>query len=385
MRNLICALRKELDFIAKTPALLLIIFLAPLAYPFLYNYLYVNKFQTDAPIVVCDLDQSERSRAFIRALDATQTVRVAGIQHDPALCKTSVESNAADGSIAIAEGFERDLLRHGRPVLRVYVNSTRFMPVGDIGKGVADAIANTSRDILVQSFAARGIPREESGRYAAPIVMQVNNIANTTGSYGDFMIPAILLLILQQTLFSGCAVAAAGTRRTARRSPPGTPVPVWLIGKAIPYFVLYCAYAVLFFTLHYRLWRIPFSGDVTVLSIIVIMQLSIVIAAGFLMGSFCRSHLTALMLGIMSTYPVFLLSGIPWPVSCMPGFFRIISSILPSTYFIPAAFSAARLGAGFADVRHQMIAMVLIGAIILPLLYLKMKLQTRDFRRNKYR
>jgi ABC-2 type transport system permease protein len=324
---------------------------------------------------VCDLDRSAKSRAFIRTLDATETIRVIAIQGDPAQGKASVESGEAEGEIVIPDGFERDLLHDSRPAIRAYINSTRFMQVSDIGKGITDAIAFTGHDLLVQTFESRGLSRENAFRYAEPIILQARSLGNTSNSYGDFIIPAILLLILQQTLFSASAVAAAGTRRKARSAPTGMPISIWLFGKGIPYFVIYCLYAVFFFTLHYRIWRIPFTGNVDVLAVISAVHFAAIIASGFFLGSFCRSHLTALILGIMSTYPIFLLSGIPWPVSSMPEVFQIVSLLLPSTYFIPATFAASRLGGGWADTGHFVASLTTALAIIVPILCVKMKLQ----------
>ena len=37
---------KEIRFLIATPPVLLVLLVAPIAYPFLYNYVYVKKFET---------------------------------------------------------------------------------------------------------------------------------------------------------------------------------------------------------------------------------------------------------------------------------------------------------------------------------------------------
>ena len=368
MHDLIDVIKGELRFIGRTPAVLLLIFMAPLAYPFLYCFLYVNKFETGVPVMVADLDGSTASRELIRVLDATETIRVMGIGRDRAIARQAIEDGAAEGSIVIAGGFERDLARNARPVVFAYLNSTRFMTVSDIGKGLGDAVAHMGRNILITTFTSKGISRENCVRYAEPLLLQTNVPANTLACYGDFMIPAILLLVLQQTLFAATAIAAAGTRRKSRNKPGGVNTGLRLIGKSIPYALLYSLYAAFFFTVHYRIWHIPFSGNVMPIALLTVIHFACVIAIGLLTGSFCRSRLSALFIGILSTYPVFLLSGIPWPVHCMPKAFQAVSAVLPSTYFLPAVFSAARLGAGWGALQRPIAMMPVIFAAVATVL-----------------
>ena len=52
MRKLFETILREIRFILKTPVLILIVVAAPLTYPFLYSYLYCNKFEKNVPVSV---------------------------------------------------------------------------------------------------------------------------------------------------------------------------------------------------------------------------------------------------------------------------------------------------------------------------------------------
>jgi ABC-2 type transport system permease protein len=58
---------------------------------------------------------------------------------------------------------------------------------------------------------------------------------------------------------------------------------------------------------------------------------------------------------MFSSYPMFLLSGLAWPLQAMPKYLQLLSHALPATQFFPAALAAARLNAGWRDVQAPFI------------------------------
>ena len=364
MRSVLSALCHELRFLLRTPPVVLVILIPPVVYPFMYNYLYVNKFETKIPVVVIDQDKSSLSRALIRALDATEQVTVQRVEPGMADGGRIIDSRAAEAVFVVPEGYEGDLVRNRRTAIRAYVNTTRFMVAVDVGKGLSEALASVGRERLLQKFAASGCTRSVASAWSQPIVLRSEGLANASENYGDYIIPALLLLILQQSLFAGTAVASAGMGRRGRRVEGGAARSIvgGLIGRAAPYMVLYCGYAFLFFTVQYRLWHIPLSSHGTVLAVLTLLHLAAMTAAGFLLGSLCRSRLTALLISMFSSYPMFLLSGLAWPRTSMPPLLRGIGAALPSTHFFPAAMAASRLHAGWAEVLPEVAALAAVLA-----------------------
>jgi ABC-2 type transport system permease protein len=375
MNKILASAQKEIAFLFSTPAVLLVLMVAPLIYPFMYNFLYVNKIETKIPLSVVDLDRSAASRDFIRRLSAAQQVRVIGIGADFSDVQGKIESGAAGGVIIIPKSYERKLLRHERPVLRAFFNTTGFMIAVDAGKGLGEAIAQINKDLLIKSFSQSGLSDETALRLAEPLSLRSEAMANTVESYGDFIIPALLLLILQQSLFVGTAMASARMSKAGRRKGFLEIVEA-TIGRALPYFVLYSVYAGSFFTVQYRIWKIPFSGSAGVLAALIAVHLLTIIAAGFFIGSLCKSRLTALFIGMFSSYPMFLLSGLAWPLQAMPKYLQLLSHALPATQFFPAALAAARLKAGWRDVQAPFIYLsTMFLAFSIALLFLKIRLR----------
>ena len=315
------------------------------------------------------MDRSQASRSFIVSLGATEQLRIIGVTTGLFNISDTMDKGPAQAAIVIPRGFERDLLLRRQPVLRVYVNTTRFMIAVDAGKGLSEAIMQTDRDILVQTFLESGLTRENARRLAQPMLPRSENLGNTLECYGDFIIPALLLLILQQSLFVGTAAATAGRYGGRGRGiSPGSGIIARTTGRALPYFLLYGFYGSLFFTLQYRIWGIPFNGGAAVIAVLTAIHLATIIIAGFLLGSLCASRLTAFLIGMFTSYPAFLLSGLAWPSASMPRFLRTLSLAFPSTHYFPAALAAARMHAGWTDVADPCVMLALLFTFFLSCL-----------------
>jgi|WetSurMetagenome_2_1015567.scaffolds.fasta_scaffold00544_14 ABC-2 type transport system permease protein len=375
MRSILRACKSEVAFLLGNPSVLFIILIAPIGYPFFYNYLYVHKFETDVPVAAVDFDRSASSRALLRALDATQQVMVTGVAPDLDEARRALESGKAQGIVVIPQGFSFDLANRKRAVIRSYINTTRFMVAVDISKGLGDAVLAMGNDVRVRAFSAAGFPRARAEALSDPLVLRTESLANTLESYGDFIIPAILLLILQQSLFVGTAVASAqAQKRQQAFSRMNIGWVAGYVGRGLPYFLLYAVYSLAFFTVQYHLWHIPFSGNVLLLSALVAALLCSTIAAGFFVGSLFSSHLSTLLVTMFSSYPMFLLSGVAWPVESMPPLLRVLRQGLLSTHFYPVALATARLNAPAASVLPHIAALAAIGAASAALLAVRMKL-----------
>ena len=66
----------ELKLIFSDSGVMVIFFLAGLAYPILYNLMYLNGVLSETPIAVVDYANCSDSRRFIREVDATRECAV---------------------------------------------------------------------------------------------------------------------------------------------------------------------------------------------------------------------------------------------------------------------------------------------------------------------
>ena len=69
--------RRELRRILHDEGVVIFVIIVPLLYPLLYSWIYTNEVVREVPVAVVDNSHSQKSRQFIRDIDATPDVRIA--------------------------------------------------------------------------------------------------------------------------------------------------------------------------------------------------------------------------------------------------------------------------------------------------------------------
>lgn len=365
--NLAGIIKRELDIIATNPCLLMILFGGPLVYPFLYNSIYLQKMQRDIPVSVVDFDQSEYSRKLISDLDAHELLQVAFKEQNIEEAHDHLKSLSSMAVLIIPKGFEADQKKFKQSRIHTSINNTRFLVASDINKALGDVVSNYSSYRVQNFFEKAGIGRKQASILSEPIHLNTNNCFNTTDSYGDSLIAALFIIILSQTLLIGVALSMASEREDKRlsellTSSRSSSLRV-LIGKGLFYLFLYISYSALFFTIHSSIYKVPFNGSYFTLFIILTLLFVSVIAMSLFFSTFFKSRFMALLVFMVSSYPLFLMSGYAWPLESLPPVLQKLTQIFPSTPFFQAYVVCTKMGGTLSDIKMQIIQISFLAII----------------------
>ena len=236
--------RREMQQVIKDEGILIFFFVVPIAYPLLYSWIYNNETVHEVPVCVVDMSNTGLSREFVHKCDASPDIRVAYYAQDLDEGKSLVSRHLVKGVYFIPPDFETNVLRMKQAVVSVYCDMSLMLTY--------KAIFQTSQ--LVSMEMGKEIQNKMGGRYTAreeaisarPLDYEDVPIFNPKGGYGSFVLPAVLILILQQTLVLGIGLSA-GTAR--EENPLGALVPVGdkryessfaiVIGKSLCYLMIY--------------------------------------------------------------------------------------------------------------------------------------------------
>ena len=213
--------RREMQQVVKDEGILIFFFVVPIAYPLLYSWIYNNETVREVPVCVVDMSNTGLSREFVRKCDASPDVRVAYYAQDLDEGISLVSRQLVKGIYFIPPDFENNILRMKQGIVSVYCDMSLMLTY--------KAIYQTS--MLVSMEMGKDIQTKMSGLYtsreeaisARPLDYEDVAIFNPKGGYGSFVLPAVLILILQQTLALGIGLSA-GTAR--EENPLGALVPV---------------------------------------------------------------------------------------------------------------------------------------------------------------
>lgn len=347
-------------------------------YAVFYPQPYLAEALRDVPIAVVDQDDSTASRDFIRRIDATETVAIAGGFPDLASAQREVHARNVYGIVLIPRHFERDLLR-GRPApVALYADASYFLMYQQIATGVSAVARTLGAEIETGRLIAAGVDATLAAAAADPMPLTAVPLFNPQGGYATYLLPAAFVLILQQTLLMG--IGLLGTLK-AEGSPPARAdlreTAAGVFGKAFAYLALHAVLLPLYLVVLPHIYGLPRIGNV---ADILMFAIPFVLSVSF-MGLFATAlfrtpeavQLVFVALGI----PFFFLAGFSWPADAMPPVINVLAQFVPSTPAISGFVRIGQMGATLSEVSVQLINLwalvALYGSLALGAAYRKLR------------
>ena len=235
--------KKEMAMFIRDEGVLIFCVIVPLAYPLLYSWCYNNEKVEEVPVAVVDLSHSAQSREFIRKYDASPEVKVAYHCNNLKEGEALVGHQAVRGVLYFPPDFATRLNRLEQSMVSVYCDMSLMLNYKAIYATATSVSLDMNKTIQVKLNHHYTAHEEEVA--SQPLGYTEVPIFNPVGGYGHFIIPAVLILIIQQTLLLGIGMSA-GTARETNRYRDLVPVSRHyngifriVLGKSLCYFMVY--------------------------------------------------------------------------------------------------------------------------------------------------
>lgn len=355
--------RREFQLIFKDVGIMVLVFAVPLIYPMLYSFIYYPEVVRDLPIAVVDLSRSSVSRAYIRDLDATPDVKVTTSNISMAEAINMFKNRQIRGIVQIPETFSSDIALGRQTTVSVYADMEFFLYYKALVTGASFVSLETGNRIQIRNLMENGLTERQAEVTAEPFLMVDNAMANRSGGFASYGIPAALILIIQQTLVLAIGIMA-GTAR--ERHVFGTLVPLdrkrlgtlrLVIGKTAAYFIIYALLCV------YMLGMIPqwfgYGQDASFLQLTALITPFILssIFMGLALSVIFKNRESPMLLYLFTSIPLLFLSGIIWPLSNFSTLWLAVREIFPSSNAIFGYIKMNSLGASIFETRKEIMAL----------------------------
>ena len=355
--------RHEFHNIVTDKAVLLIFFGAVIAYPVLYSFAYSAEVSRKIPVAVVDQSHTPSSRQLARMFNQTETIsvieQVTGLEE----AESEFYRDRIKGILLIPKDFERRILRGEQATVSVYCDASYFILYKQVFKGASLAVGTFSAGVELKRLAAKGMPQHAALAFRDPAPVVSVPLFNPAGGYASYAMPAIFMIILQQTLLMGIGILGGTAhergsyRYLVSREIHSRGVLAILIGKVTPYFVLYTANGIYMFGLLFHLFNYPQRGNILTLGYFLFVYLLSSIAMGFAFAPLFRRRETAIVAFMGVSLPAVMTAGFAWPVESIPPAIRFFSFLLPSTSGVNGFLKISQMGATLADVRGDLAAL----------------------------
>ena len=337
LNDTLAVIRAEFRTMFKDRGVVIMLVLAPLAYPVLYGLIYKNETLTKVPVAAVDCSKSQNSRELLRHMDATQSVQIAYRFNSLEEAKKAFNKKMVHGVVYIPADFAKKLNYGDQTTVSIYCDISSFMYYRIINQACTNCILDMNKRIQLDRLNANGIAGEEAEIIANPVQYSGTALYNEGAGFASFLLPALLIIILQQTLFLGIGMIT-GTSREENRFHELVSTTVHrekilrvIIGKSSCYFALYGAWSFFMLGVIPHVFDLPHIGISADLILFIIPFLFSVIFFSMTVSVFLPNRETGMMLFLSFSLVLLFISGFSWPPSNIHWFWKTFAWIFPST------------------------------------------------------
>lgn len=374
--------KQELLQVIKDEGVLMFLVVVPLGYPLLYSWIYNNETLHETPVVVVDQSHSALSRQFINDCNASPDVDVKYYAEDLDEARSLVSRQLVRGIYLIPTDFATRVSRGEQAVVSVYCDMSLMLAY--------KAVYQTA--MVEAGRLGAGINIKKSGNYtkredaisAQPLAVDDVAMFNPSGGYGSCVLPAVLMLILQQALALGIGMAA-GTARERHRNGQLIPTDdphyrgayriVW--GKALCYGMIGAVAAAYLSMAVPAMWSFPQMATGWTLLAMLIPYTVASIFFGMTVSCLVRYRENVMLLMVFVSVPLLFMTGVSWPQSSIPGAWQGVSWLFPSTFGVRAFIRVNSMGASVSQILPEIRILWIQAAVYLGMACLVYRHQFR--------
>ncbi|MCG9724743.1 ABC transporter permease [Vibrio brasiliensis] len=344
--------KAELKALLTNPVVVLTVFGGVVFYSFLYPLPYSHQTPREQKISVVNLDQSQTSYQLERMVDATPQVEIVRRDHTLVDARNAFLNGDISGILVIPEHFYKDLMLGKSPTLAYAGDASYFLVYGTIVEGLAQAGGTLSAQTKVAKLVLEGHPLSQAVDQYAPTKLNLKPTFNPTMGYVDYVVPAVFVLILQQTLAMAAGLMVGSQRDGTGYWSQVTPLKllsVRLLVLVTIYYLLSMYYFGASFTMHGVNQLAHISQLITLLLPFLIGSAAI----GIWLGAVTPRRELVTLVVLISSMPLVFSAGFIWPVEAIPSPIVWLSQLFPSTPAIQAFLTINQMGGEWRDISNQ--------------------------------
>lgn len=347
-----------LKTIAADKGVLLLIAIAPVIYGFFYPWPYAEQAVTRVPVAVVDYDHSNLSRQITRFAQASPRIDVRMVIGDEHQARQALWRGEIEGYAILPRDLKRDVLRGSPAVATVEANGSYALLNKAVLSGFAEAVGTVSAGVEIRKLQASGqsAPQAQAGRN--PINTQMVALFNPTEGYGSYVVPAVALLIIQQTLLMGVGMLVGLWAETGQHRADAA---TWL-GRILGFSSVGYLSGLLYFGWIFWVQDFPRGANMGGALVLLAFYIPAICTLGALLGVWFGNRERALQVLLFTALPMAFVSGFSWPAEALPELLQALRWLFPSTAGIQASLRLNQMGAPLVDVAGYLLILAALAA-----------------------
>ncbi len=328
--------RRECCLVFTDIGVLLFFVALPLGYPIVYTLIYNPEVVKDINTVIVDNSRTAESRELARTLDATQGIKIVGYAANMSEARKAMCEKKCYGVIEIPHDYAKKIGRGEPTTMSFYSDMSLLLRYRQFLFSLTDVRMAETTKITAQRLSAGGLlTTSVSG---LPVNSESFFLGDPTQGFASFIMPGIVVLILQQSMLLGIAMIAGTAVDRRRRNHgidpyayEGGPIAV-VLGKTLCYMMIYLpiSYYILEFIPH--IFSLPHVGHFRDYMPMIFAMLLATSFLGQTLQVFVRERESSMLVIVFTSVVFLFLSGLTWPRYAFSKFWIMISDLVPATW-----------------------------------------------------
>ncbi|MCX8575115.1 ABC transporter permease [Gilliamella sp. B3825] len=324
----------------------------------LMSLVYINGTITNLPVAIVDQDHTATSRSLIRSLNTSS--KIEAITYENSLqAYDDINNRKLFAVFTIPRNFEKKILNGEEVTIPAYGDASSRLANGLIQVDIRGIYQQILTQYNTRIMRNAGFADKQIDIILSPIKGQTEPLYNAGISFAAITFPGLLVMLLQHSFL----IAATRTNITLNSLPQGKPPKIVIFGSLFGLLPIWLFLSIVLFGLWP--WVLGYR-QLASLTEILIMTFPLLLGAlglsKLLTECLRKTEMIYLTLAFLTT-PVFYLSGTIWPIDAMPHWVQFVSYLLPSTWATNMIAGVNQMGLGLADNWHNMLMILLLGAI----------------------
>lgn len=350
--------KRELCLIFEDSGVSLLLLFALLIYATIYSIAYGAEVVERVPIAVVDCDKSALSRSVVEDLGKGANVVIAYEVESVAEGQHLFYNRDIYGVVVIPDGFEHDVLAMQGVSIGLILDGSHLL---------------LYRAVLEQAMA--DIMAHRDGK---AVVLTTEILYNRSLGYGSFVMPSIVVLLVQQTLLIGVGMVAIRRRKhSALIKRKGWCYSLCqVMSITLSHILIYGVSLTFVLATIWPVFGFPFNGrvwDVVVLMLVYIVAASAM--AQILSHLFTRREAPILSL-LWTSVPILLLAGVSYPKEAFPEWLYILGRLFPSSSAVDGFIGLNTMGASLQNIKSEMLNLAILALLYM---FIAIFLENRGF------
>ncbi len=336
MKNFIGLIQREFKLFFNNSVLMMLFIGAPILYGVLIGHVYQQGKVTEMPIIVVDEDNSPLSTTFVDMMNDNESIKV--VRMLPTLFDSKEMAIEQDATVIvhIPKGFAAGVQQKRVPEVTIFVDGSNTLTSNTAAMAVNVCAMTLKAGVQIETQMKQGVPAKIAAEQYEPFKTTMVRQNIRSGNYLYFMLPGVLIIVLQQVLLLGLALSFSSEFESGTFAELAQKMrnPVGLIFvKIIPYVLMSVGILALYWGFG-RWYEMPLHADFWWFVLCTFVFMLAVCFIGVLVSIVLPSQLKATEILMVIATPAFILSGFTWPSSLMPRWVQLIADVIPSTHYL---------------------------------------------------